>query len=64
MILAYFLSGAYQSNLIGLISKNVLVYGAGEAGKAIISSNALGQVMKLILKVFIDDDISKQGYYP
>ena len=61
MITAYLLSGAFQKRFNRFNIKNVLVYGAGEAGrqlfKAIQGSNEINIIG------FIDDDISKQGYY-
>ena len=61
MILAYFLSGAYQKQFNIFNIKNVLVYGAGEAGRQLFQ--AMQGSNEINIKGFIDDDISKQGYY-
>ena len=57
MILAYFLSGAYQKQFNIFNIKNVLVYGAGEAGRQLFQ--AMQGSNEINIKGFIDDDISK-----
>ena len=61
MILAYFLSGGYQKQFYRNNIQNVLVYGAGEAGRQLFKAMQGSNVINI--KGFIDDDISKQGYY-
>ena len=61
MILVYLLSGAYHKQFNKFNTKNVLVYGAGEAGRQLFK--AMQGSNEINIKGFIDDDISKQGYY-
>ena len=61
MILAYLLSGGYQKQFNRFNMQNVLVYGAGEAGRQLFKAMQGSNVINI--KGFVDDDISKQGYY-
>tara|TARA_B100001248_G_scaffold253794_1_gene231456 strand:- start:1117 stop:3063 length:1947 start_codon:yes stop_codon:yes gene_type:complete len=61
MLLAYLLSGAYQKQFNRFNIKNVLVFGAGEAGRQLYK--AMQGSNEINIKGFIDDDVSKQGFY-